>query len=328
MSQAIVHTTRWRLIGFILSAIGSMLFAIKGVLIKLIYVYQIDTTALLAVRMMLSLPVFFGVGLLEWRRRPAEKRPDARNIGLAALVGILGYHVSSWLDFAGLQSVEAQAERLILFTYPFLVILFGRLIFGHRLRFHALAGAGLSYAGLLVMFGSDPARLTRSMIGGAGMILAAAGTFALYQLFARELILRCGPALFTAIAMSAASLSVIAHFALTHGVTLPPAPPRAWALMIGLAVFSTIVPTFMMSAGTARIGAQGTAIISTISPVVTIALAIVVLGEPFGIGEAMGTLLVIGGVGLFTWIESRTGRRRSKSVMPAEAGISGEGRRG
>ena len=59
-----------------------------------------------------------------------------------------------------------------------------------------------------------------------------------------------------------------------------------------------------MSAGTARIGAQGTAIVSTLSPVVTIALAILVLGEPFGWPEAAGTLLVIGGVGLFSLIEA------------------------
>lgn len=303
------HSARWRLIGFALSAVGAMLFAIKGILIKLIYVYHIDATALLAVRMLLSLPIFFGVGVIEWRRRPTGQRPDLRSIGLAALVGILGYHVSSWLDFSGLETIEAQAERLILFTYPFFVILFGRVLFRHKLRAHALIGAGLSYIGLIVMFGSDPARLTTQMIGGASLVAAAAATFALYQLFAREMILRCGPALFTAIAMTAASLSVLTHFALTHGVALPAIPPHGWALIFTLVIFATIVPTFMMSAGTARIGAQGTAIISTISPVVTIILAIAILGEPFGVGEAAGTLLVIGGVALFTLIESRSARR-------------------
>jgi drug/metabolite transporter (DMT)-like permease len=61
----------------------------------------------------------------------------------------------------------------------------------------------------------------------------------------------------------------------------------------------------MMSAGTARIGAQGTAIVSTLSPLVTIALAVTILGEPFGVPEAIGTLFVLGGVGLFSLIESR-----------------------
>jgi drug/metabolite transporter (DMT)-like permease len=295
----------WRLVGFLLSAVGAMLFALKGILIKLIYAYPIDATALLGVRMMLSLPVFAGVGLIEWRRRPASRRPDAKSVALAALVGIFGYHVSSWLDFKGLQTLEAQTERLILFTYPFLVILFGRLLLRHPMRAHALAGAGLSYAGLFLMFGADPARLTPGVLGGAALVACAAATFALYQLFAREMILRCGPALFTAIAMSCAALSVIGHALLSGSLAQLNQPASAWLLILALVIFATIVPTFMMSAGTARIGAQGTAIISTLSPVVTIVLAVGLLGEPFGWPEAMGTLFVIGGVGLFTFIDSR-----------------------
>ncbi len=305
MSSPISSTPRWRLIGFALSAVGAMLFAIKGVLIKLIYVYPIDSTSLLAVRMMLSLPVFAAVGLIEWRRRPADKRPDARAIGLTALVGILGYHISSWLDFEGLVTLEAQTERLILFTYPFMVLVFGKLIFRHPLRAHALAGAALSYFGLVIMFGAEPARLTPAMLGGSALVLTAAATFALYQLFARELILRCGPMLFTAIAMSAASATLIAQFLATHSLSVLALPAHAWLLMGTLAIFATIIPTFMMSAGTARIGAQGTAIISTLSPVVTIVLAIVVLGESFGAPEAAGTILVVGGVAFFTYVESR-----------------------
>jgi drug/metabolite transporter (DMT)-like permease len=305
VNNSIPHSRRWRLIGFALSAIGAMLFAIKGVLIKLIYAYPIDSTSLLAVRMMLSLPAFAMVGLVEWRRRPPARRPDARSIGLAALVGILGYHISSWLDFEGLVTLEAQTERLILFTYPFLVLLFGRLIFRHRLRAHALAGAALSYVGLIVMFGAEPARLTPAVLGGAALVLTAAATFALYQLFAREMILRCGAMLFTAIAMSAASVTLILQFLATHSLSVLALPAGAWLLMAALALFATIIPIFMMSAGTARIGAQGTAIISTLSPVVTIILAIFVLGESFGAPEAAGTLLVIGGVALFTYVESR-----------------------
>lgn len=305
MSTSASHAPRWRLIGFALSGVGAMLFAIKGVLIKLIYVYPIDSTSLLAVRMMLSLPVFAAVGLFEWRRRPIEKRPDARSIGLAALIGMLGYHASSWLDFEGLVTLEAQAERLILFTYPFWVLLFGKLFFRHRLRAHALAGAVLSYVGLIVMFGAEPARLTPPVLSGAALVLTAAATFALYQLFGREMILRCGPALFTAIAMSAASVTLILQFLATHSLSVLVLPLDAWLLIATLALFATIIPTFMMSAGTARIGAQGTAIISTLSPVITIVLAIVVLDESFGPPEAAGTLLVIGGVGLFTYVESR-----------------------
>jgi drug/metabolite transporter (DMT)-like permease len=297
-----------RLTGLALSGVGAMLFAIKGILIKLIYRYGIDTTTLLAIRMLICVPVFAGIGTIEWRRMAPAHRPDARTIALAAGTGVLGYYVSSWLDFQGLQTLDAQIERLILFTYPFFVILFGRVLLGHPLRLHAVIGAGLSYVGLIVMFAGDPGRLTPAMLIGAGLVLTAAMTFALYQIFARELIVRCGATLFTAIAMAAAGVVMLSHFLLTHRVAALALPSGAWPLVIGLAVFATIIPAFMMSAGTARIGAQGTAIVSTLSPLVTIALAVTILGEPFGVPEAIGTLFVLGGVGLFSLIESRRPR--------------------
>ncbi|MDB5718696.1 MAG: family transporter [Sphingomonas bacterium] len=299
-------TARTRLIGFALSGIGAMLFAIKGILIKLIYRYGIDTTSLLAMRMLLAVPVFAAVGAQQWWRMKPAARPNARTIALAAAVGILGYYVSSWLDFAGLQTLDAQIERLILFTYPFFVILFGRLLLGHPFRAHALGGAGLSYLGLVVMFAGTPARLNPDVLIGAALVFTAAVSFALYQLFARELIQRCGAALFTAIAMSSAGVVAIGAFALSHSTDTLAAPREAWGLIVALAVFSTIVPAFLMSAGTARIGAQGTAIVSSLSPVVTIAIAVAVLGEKFGWPEAVGTLCVLGGVGLFSLVESRS----------------------
>lgn len=71
------------------------------------------------------------VGVQRWRRLELGSRPNARTAGLTMLVGIVGYYVSSRLDFQGLQTLDAQIERLILFTYPFLVILFGGLLLGH-----------------------------------------------------------------------------------------------------------------------------------------------------------------------------------------------------
>ena len=311
------HPPSWRVAGFALSATGAMLFAIKGVLIKLIYRYGIDTTSLLAMRMVLAVPVFALVGVHRWHQLERSARPDARTVGLAMLVGILGYYIPSWLDFQGLQTLDAQIERLILFTYPFLVILFGRLLLGHPLRAHALLGAGLSYVGLLVMFAGEPTRLGPAALLGGALVALAAVTFALYQLFARELILRCGPSLFTAIAMSTAGSAALCGFFLTHPAASLVPPRGAWALIAALAVLATIVPAFLMSAGTARIGAQGTAIVSTISPVVTIAVAIMVLGESFGWPEAVGTVCVLGGVGLFSVIESRPRQYQASEEGPA-----------
>ena len=70
MSTTPTPGSRWLLAGFAMSAAGAMLTAMTGILIKLIYAYHVDTVTLLTARMLLSLPAFMIVGVLEWRRRP------------------------------------------------------------------------------------------------------------------------------------------------------------------------------------------------------------------------------------------------------------------
>jgi drug/metabolite transporter (DMT)-like permease len=304
-----------------LSGAGAVLFATKGVLIKLIYGYGIDTTTLLAWRMALATPVFLGVGLVHWARLAPDSRPGLGTLGKAAAVGILGYYVSSWLDFQGLQTLEAQTERLILFTYPLLVILFGALFFGRPLTIRALVAAAFSYGGIFVMFAGAPHRA--DSLGGGALVLMAAATFALYQLFAADLIRQAGAALFTAVAMTAAGAAVMVHYAVSRPELPAALPSEAIGLVVLLAVFATIVPAFVMSAGTARIGAQGTAIVSSVSPIATVLLAVSVLDEPFGLPEAVGTMLVLGGVGWFTWRESRARPMPAAKPDPLKRALGG-----
>ena len=60
------------------------------------------------------------------------------------------------------------------------------------------------------------------------------------------------------------------------------------------------------------LGVVITAIIGTLSPIVTVVIAVSVLGEAFGAPEAIGTACVLGGVALFSWIESRPARNRAR----------------
>ena len=59
---------------------------------------------------------------------------------------------------------------------------------------------------------------------------------------------------------------------------------------------------------------QAVAMISTVSPLVTIVLAVSILGEPFSLADALGSALVLAGVGYFTWADSR-----AKAAQTADA---------
>jgi drug/metabolite transporter (DMT)-like permease len=221
------------------------------------------------------------------------------------LVGVLGYWFASYVDFLGLVYISAQFERLILFTYPAFVVLLGALFFGQPIRPRIVFGIAISYAGLLLIFATKLEALGTDVAKGAGLVLTAAAAFALYQLFAKGLIGVIGPRLFTCIAMSAAAAAALVQFALVEPMSSLAVSPRLMGISLFLAIGATVLPSFLLNAALHRISAQANATIGTLSPVITILLAVAILGETFGWVDAAGTALVIAGIGWFTLAERR-----------------------
>jgi drug/metabolite transporter (DMT)-like permease len=295
------------LVGYACAALGAALFSTKAIIIKLAYAEAVNTETLLALRMLFSLPVYLAIGLLSVRdsSRGETILPSVGMALRAAVVGALGYWLASYLDFFGLVFIAAAFERLILFTYPAFVVLFGALFFDQSVRARALVGIGISYAGLLLIFLTKINALGTDVAKGAGLVLGAAIGFALYQLLAKNLILAMGPRLFTCIAMSGASIGALLQFFLTQPPDNLLVSRTVLILSVVLAIGATVLPTFLLNAALHRISAQANATIGTLSPVVTIVLGVLVLGEAFTATDAVGAALVLAGVGWFTVAERR-----------------------
>ncbi|WP_181700679.1 DMT family transporter [Chthonobacter albigriseus] len=293
--------------GYSLAMAGAVLFASKGILIKLAYAENLDALTLLAWRMLLATPIYVAVGLWTLARGTAESRGAIRtgDIIKSAMVGVLGYWFASYTDFKGLETLSPQFERLILFTYPFFVVLFGALFFRQRVKPASLGAFAIAYLGLAVVFLGDVSTDGAAVAVGAAWVLSSAIAFALYQLFAKPLIARLGAPLFTSVAMTAAGLGVVGQYAATQPLSGLAIGGHALFLAVWLAIGATVLPTFLMNAALSRISAQANATISTLSPVVTLMLAVVILDEVATGSDLLGTALVIGGIGLFTLIDRR-----------------------
>lgn len=293
--------------GYAMAAIGATLFATKGIIVKLAYAEGIDAETALALRMILALPFYLVIGAHAVMCRKAEGKPlPERGLLLQAFgVGLIGYWISSYLDFKGLEYISAHFERLILFTYPLFVVLFGAAFFRQPIRPKALLAFAVSYGGLALMFAENVATFGASIETGALFVLASALTFALYQLFAKPVIMKVGPQLFTCIAMGAAAIAVILQFLVTHPVGALLVSPTLWGISLALAFGATVLPSFFLSAALKQISAQANATIGMLSPVVTIVLAMAVLGDTVTAADWLGAALVILGIGWFTLSERK-----------------------
>jgi drug/metabolite transporter (DMT)-like permease len=106
--------------------------------------------------------------------------------------------------------------------------------------------------------------------------------------------------------MSGAAAAVLAQFALTQPLSEILVSPHMLYYGVLIAIGATVLPSFLLNIALHRISAQANATIGTLSPVVTIALAVVVLGENLTLTDACGTALVLAGVGWFTLGDRKT----------------------
>ncbi|WP_332698431.1 DMT family transporter [Devosia sp.] len=294
-------------IGYAFAVAGAILFSTKGIFIKLAYGQGVSTEMLLSLRMIVALPVYLVILVTLLRRENSLRRALTPKTVIASMaVGILGYYLSSYLDFLGLNYITAQYERLVLFTYPFFVLLFGVWFFGDRMVWRVVPAMLVSYAGLLVIFGWNLAVDPDGLVLGTLLVLGSAITFALYQHLAKRQMLVLGSALFTCIAMSTAALCAIAqNLVLAGPASYLALTPQLWLYGLALGVLGTVLPSFLMNAGMARIGARATSSTAAFGPVVTIIIAVIVLSEPFTLFHGVGTALVLAGSILFARAERR-----------------------
>lgn len=286
-------------LGVILAVFGVVLFSAKAIMVKLAYVYDIDSVSLLLLRMLFSLPVYLVIAFLV---RP-EKKEEIKKTDYLWLVffGFVGYYLASYFDFEGLNYIKAGLERIVLFVYPTLVLLISRMFLKTKISNIQILAIVLTYVGVVTAFSGELDLTSDHLYSGVGLIFLSALTYAMYLVGSGWLIPKFGVLCFTSYAMIISTVCVVVHYGITHEINLLEYPNEVYFLGVGMAILSTIIPSFMVSKSIQLIGSSNFSIIASIGPISTIMLAYVFLDETLSINQVFGTVIVICGI----WIVSK-----------------------
>ena len=294
-------------------ALAAMLFASKGIFGKLLYQRGVGFELLVTVRALIAMPLF---GWLALRRAPADApaervRPGAFWAAVAA--GVVCYYVGALVDFWALMLIDASIERVLLFSYPAMVVLLGSLFDRRAPEARVVWAMLLTYAGIFfAMGGIDFAELQANLFG-AVLVLLAAFTTAVYFLIGARYTRELGSTRFAAIAMISAAVLLAVHFAAFGSF----AEVRAlqgydWLLLAVLGIACMFIPGLLQAEGMRRVGASRAAIGSTIGPPTTIVLAALFFNERLNAWQILGSAMIVGSVLVLSWVPSR----RAK-IVPA-----------
>ncbi len=284
--------------GMIICLLGAVCFSTKAIFVKLAYRdTDVDSITLLALRMLFSLPFFVASAIYSSNQNENVRFTVKQWLAVAA-VGCLGYYISSFLDFLGLQYISAGIERLVLFIYPTLVLLITSLIFKTKINMLQWLALIVTYLGLFVAFRGEM-RIQGDMhnfIKGTLLIFVCAITYALYIVGSGRLIPSLGAAKFNSYAMSFASLAVLIHFFSTSENSLFAQSNVTYVYSLAMAILSTVIPSYLVTEGIKRIGSGNAAIVGSIGPISTILQAYLFLQEPIHFLQLLGTAFILCGV--------------------------------
>ncbi|CBL44574.1 Integral membrane protein DUF6 [gamma proteobacterium HdN1] len=282
--------TQYRGLAYMLA--GTFFFSAKAVLVKLAYQYPIDAVTLLTLRMGMALPFYLIIGIFVFRTKLPTPLRWADHFNVIAF-GFAGYYLASLFDLMGLQYISAGLERLILYLYPTIVLLLSMVLFKRKIGRVEWTALLVAYIGVLIVYAKDAAILGAQGPLGVVLIFLCAVTFAIYVVGSGYMIPRMGAMRFTVYAMSVACVAIIIHFFLTRPLASLNVQVELLVISAIIAVFCTVLPTFLMAWGIKLLGAPRAALVGTVGPMLTILLAYFILGEEFTWVHAVGMLMVV-----------------------------------
>ena len=280
--------------GVLIGIVGIVLFSAKAIMVKLAYQYNVSAVHLLLFRMLFSFPFYLAIAFYVKPQNPENiKRTDYLWI---ILFGFIGYYLASYFDFIGLIYIKAGLERVILFVYPTLVLVISKLFLKTKISGKQIFAILVTYLGVVITFWGEIQFNNNGVILGGFFIFLSALTYASYLVGSGWLIPKFGVMPFTSYAMIVSTICVIIHYVIVDRGNIYNYSFEVYFLGFLMAIFSTLIPSFLVSLAIKKLGASNFSILGSLGPISTILLAYFILNERLSYLQLLGSAIVIIGV--------------------------------
>ncbi|WP_226876399.1 DMT family transporter [Microbulbifer hainanensis] len=304
---------KWWQSGLVLVAAATFAIAFKGIFARLIYQYGVPVDTVLIWRFFLAVPLFWIVARWLTRGQPPV-RLSPRQWFLCALTGAL-FFVSAWCDFHAIAALGASVSRMVLYLFPALLMVIQaaeqrRLPGAAQLAVFAVAWTGIA---LLLLPGWHGGTLS---LAGLLYGFGAATCYAVFWRISQSLTVPLGSVRFNQFSNSFTLLFMAAFLLPNTPATelAVSAPAFAWILV--LVVFSTVLPFFLLFEGLRRADAAEAGVVAMFGPVVTISAAMLVFpDERLGPLQWLGAALILASIGALKLVKSR--RSETAGLSPS-----------
>ena len=274
-------------IGILVVFLATVFLSTKSIWAKLIYLDSLSPLNVLVCRAVLSLP-FFLIPMIRFDWNSVNKS----KVFKYSFFGAILYLSSSIADFIGLLYISASLERAVLFTFPIYVFLLSSDL--SRITFSKVVLIVSTVLGLAIMFNPTVDNHLTDTLIGISLVLLSAIFWALFIIYSKRAVSNISPTIFTSTYMCITTVLLLFGFIIDskNFTTFLTLQTHTMIYLVFLAIFCSIIPSYLMSFGLKKINASLAAVISAMGPIVTLGLDVVILNHNLALNEIIGAIIV------------------------------------
>ena len=287
-------------IGILVVFLATVFLSTKSIWAKLIYLDSLSPLNVLACRAVLSLP-FFLIPMIRFDWNSVNKS----KVFKSSFFGAILYLSSSIADFIGLLYISASLERAVLFTFPIYVFLLSSDL--SRITFSKVILIVSTVLGLAIMFNPTVDNHLIDTLIGISLVLLSAVFWALFIIYSKRAVSNISSTIFTSTYMCITTVLLLFGFIIDskNFTTFLTLQTHTMIYLVFLAIFCSIIPSYLMSFGLKKINASLAAVISAMGPIVTLALDVVILNHNLALNEIIGAIIVTACVTCLTRLNAK-----------------------
>ena len=287
-------------IGILVVFLATVFLSTKSIWAKLIYLDSLSPLNVLVCRAVLSLP-FFLIPMIRFDWNSVNKS----KVFKYSFFGAILYLSSSIADFIGLLYISASLERAVLFTFPIYVFLLSSDL--SRITFSKVILIVSTVLGLAIMFNPTVDNHLIDTLIGISLVLLSAVFWALFIIYSKRTVSNISPTIFTSTYMCITTVLLLFGFIIDskNFTTFLTLQTHTMIYLVFLAIFCSIIPSYLMSFGLKKINASLAAVISEMGPIVTLGLDVVTLNHNLASNEIIGAIIVTACVTCLTRLNAK-----------------------
>ena len=270
--------------GYLFAILSAVIYGCMPLMAKYIYADGVTPMTLVLLRNFLALPV---LGVLAFFEQKTLKTP-LKTLKSISILAFFGCVITPILLFSSYQYMASGTATIFHFAYPAIVVLLGILFFKKKPQIGSLISVILCVVGIAMFYTpGEPLSFT-----GSAFALASAVTFATYVVILSATKKEISGFLFTFYMAAGSSVMTFIACILTKQLSLPTSA-LGWGLCTLFAVTVTAGAVVLFQQATFNIGGEKTSVLSTLEPITSVVIGIVIFHESAGINVLIGSALVV-----------------------------------